>query len=121
MVKETVDISTQVNQSTQAAANIGKKTNGIIEDQKQEIDMVATAATELAQTSNDISSNAKLSNDLASQAEEKVSHGVGVVEQAKKGINALSANVISAADVVNKLKNGTQSIGEVLSVIRSIY
>lgn len=120
LVKETVDISTQVNQSTQAATNIGKKTNGIIEDQKQEIDMVATAATELAQTSNDISSNAKLSNDLASQAEEKVSHGVGVVEQAKKGINALSANVISAADVVNQLKDGTQSIGEVLSVIRSI-
>jgi len=120
LVKETVDISTQVNQSTQVAANIGKKTNGIIEDQKQEIDMVATAATELAQTSNDISSNVKFSNDLASQAEEKVSRGVSVVGQATKGINALSDNVISAANVVNQLKDGTQSIGEVLSVIRSI-
>jgi len=120
LVKETVDISTEVNQSTQVASDIGKKTNGIIEDQKQEIDMVATAATELAQTSNDISSNAKLSNDLASQAEEKVSHGMGVVEQATQGINALSGNVISAANVVNQLKDGTQSIGEVLSVIRSI-
>ncbi|NQZ24356.1 MAG: methyl-accepting chemotaxis protein [Colwellia sp.] len=120
LVKETVDISTEVNQSTQVAANIGKKTNGIIEDQKQEIDMVATAATELAQTSNDISINAKLSNDLASQAEEKVSHGVSVVEQAKQGINTLSANVISAANVVNQLKDGTQGIGDVLSVIRSI-
>jgi len=120
LVKETVDISTEVNQSTQVASDIGKKTNGIIEDQKQEIDMVATAATELAQTSNDISSNAKLSNDLASKAEEKVSHGMGVVEQATQGINALSGNVISAANVVNQLKDGTQSIGEVLSVIRSI-
>ena len=120
LVKETVDISTQVNHSTQTAANIGKKTNGIIEDQKQEIDMVATAATELAQTSNDIASNVKYSNDLASQAEEKVSHGVSVVGKATKGINALSDNVISAASVVNQLKNGTQSIGEVLSVIRSI-
>jgi methyl-accepting chemotaxis protein len=58
-VKETVDISKEVNQSTKVAAGIGQKTNTIIEDQKQEIDMVAAAATELAQTSNDISSNAK--------------------------------------------------------------
>jgi len=74
LVKETVDISKEVNQSTKIAASIGQKSNNIIEGQKQEIDMVATAATELAQTSNDISSNAKLSNGLASQAEEKVSH-----------------------------------------------
>jgi methyl-accepting chemotaxis protein len=120
LVKETVDISSEVSQSTNVAADIGRKTNEIIEGQKQEIDMVATAATELAQTSNDISSNAKWSNDLATQAEEKVSHGVSVVEQATQGINALSENVISAANVVNQLKDGTQSIGEVLSVIRSI-
>ncbi|NQZ90336.1 MAG: methyl-accepting chemotaxis protein [Colwellia sp.] len=120
LVKETVDISKEVNQSTKIAASIGQKANSIIEGQKQEIDMVATAATELAQTSNDISGNAKLSNDLASQAEEKVSHGVSVVEQATKGISVLSENVISASNVVNQLKEGTQSIGEVLSVIRSI-
>ena len=97
-----------------------QKANSIIEGQKQEIDMVATAAAELAQTSIDISNNAKLSNGLASQAEEKVLHGVGVVEQATKGISVLSENVISASNVVNQLKDGTQSIGEVLSVIRSI-
>ncbi|MBA6232054.1 MULTISPECIES: methyl-accepting chemotaxis protein [unclassified Colwellia] len=120
LVKETVDISREVNQSTKIATSIGHNTNIIIEGQKQEIEMVATSATELAQTSNDISSNAKLSNGLASQAEEKVSHGVKVVEQATEGINVLSENVISAANVVNQLKDGTQSIGEVLSVIRSI-
>ena len=114
------DISKEVNQSTKVAADIEQKVNSIIEGQKQEIDMVATSATELAQTSIDISNNAKLSNGLASQAEEKVLHGVGVVEQATKGISVLSENVISASNVVNQLKDGTQSIGEVLSVIRSI-
>ena len=104
LVKETVDISKEVNQSTKAAADIGQKANSIIEGQKQEIDMVATAATELAQTSIDISNNAKLSNGLASQAEEKVLHGVGVVEQATKGISVLSENVIAASNVVNQLK-----------------
>jgi len=120
LVKETVDISTEVGQSTISAANIGQQTNAIIEGQKLEIDMVATAATELAHTSNDISNNANLSNNLATQAEEKVLHGSKVVEQATKGIHILSENVTSAGTVVKKLKDGTQSIGEVLGVIRSI-
>ena len=120
LVKETVEITNEVNQSTKAATSIGQQTNRIIEGQKLEIDMVATAATELAHTSNDISNNANLSNDLATQAETKVVHGSKVVEQATQGINTLSENVIAAASVVNKLKEGTQSIGEVLGVIRSI-
>jgi methyl-accepting chemotaxis protein len=120
LVTETVSISSEVNQSTKIATGIGQKTNAIIEGQKQEIDMVAAAATELAQTSYDIANNAKLSNTLASQAEEKVSQGVSVVGQATKGINLLSKNVISAANVVKQLKGGTQNIGEVLTVIRAI-
>jgi methyl-accepting chemotaxis protein len=120
LVTETVVITDEVSQSTQAAANISHKTNNIVEKQKLEIDMVATAATELAHTSSDISNNAVLSNTLASQAEDKVSHGSNVVKQATNGIKILSENVTSAASVVNKLKDGTQSIGEVLSVIRGI-
>jgi methyl-accepting chemotaxis protein len=120
LVKQTVDISDEVNQSTQSAATISYQTNTIVEEQKLEIDMVATAATELAHTSSDISNNAVLSNTLATQAEEKVSHGSAVVKQATNGIHILSENVTSAASVVNKLKDGTQSIGEVLSVIRGI-
>jgi methyl-accepting chemotaxis protein len=120
LVTETVVITDEVSQSTQAAASISYKTNNIVEKQKLEIDMVATAATELAHTSSDISNNAVLSNTLASQAEDKVSHGSNVVKQATNGIKILSENVTSAASVVNKLKDGTQSIGEVLSVIRGI-
>jgi methyl-accepting chemotaxis protein len=120
LVTETVVITDEVSQSTQAAASISHKTNNIVEKQKLEIDMVATAATELAHTSSDISNNAVLSNTLASQAEDKVSHGSNVVKQATNGIKILSENVTSAASVVNKLKDGTQSIGEVLSVIRGI-
>jgi len=120
LVKETVDIAIEVDQSTQSATSIGQQTNAIIEGQKLEIDMVATAATELAHTSTDISNNANVSNELATQAEGKVIHGATVVEQATKGIHVLSDNIISASEVVNKLKDGTQSIGEVLSVIRGI-
>jgi len=120
LVLETVEITNDVNNSTNFAAEIGQQTNNTIEGQKLEIDMVATAATELAQTSNDIANSANASNELATSAEKKVLDGAKVVELATKGITALSENVVSAADVVNQLKNRTQSIGEVLGVIRGI-
>jgi len=120
LVKETVVITAEVGQSTNTASTITRQTIDIIEEQKQEIDMVATSANELAQNSSEISYNANLSQELANSAETQVAEGASVVNQATAGINKLAENVSSAAIVVNKLKEDSQSIGEVLNVIRGI-
>ena len=120
LVKETVVITAEVEQSTNIASTISKQTIDIIEEQKQEIDMVATSANELAQNSSEISYNANLSQELASNAETQVAQGASVVNQATMGITKLAENVSAAAIVVNKLKEDSQSIGEVLNVIRGI-
>jgi len=120
LVKETVVITAEVEQSTNIASTISKQTIDIIEEQKQEIDMVATSANELAQNSSEISYNANLSQELASNAETQVAQGASVVNQATMGITQLAENVSAAAIVVNKLKEDSQSIGEVLNVIRGI-
>jgi methyl-accepting chemotaxis protein len=120
LVKETVVITAEVGESTKAASVISKQAIHIIEEQKQEIDMVATSANELAQSSNEISNNANASQELASSAETQVAEGATVVDQATADINKLATNVSAAAIVVNKLKEDSQSIGEVLNVIRGI-
>jgi len=120
LVKETVVITAEVEQSTNTASTISRHTIDIIEEQKQEIDMVATSANELAQNSSEISYNANLSQELASNAETQVAQGASVVNQATSGITKLAENVSAAAIVVNKLKEDSQSIGEVLNVIRGI-
>ena len=120
LVKETVVITEEVGQSTATASSISQHTVEIIEEQKQEIDMVATSANELAQNSSEISHNANLSQELANNAEIQVGQGASVVNQATIGISQLAENVSSAAIVVNKLKEDSQSIGEVLNVIRGI-
>ena len=120
LVKETVVITAEVGQSTAIASSISRQTIDIIEEQKQEIDMVATSANELAQNSSEISYNANLSQELANSAETQVAEGASVVNQATAGINKLAENISAAATVVNKLKEDSQSIGEVLSVIRGI-
>jgi methyl-accepting chemotaxis protein len=120
LVKETVVITKKVGQSTNLASSISKQAIDIIEEQKREIDQVATSANELAQNSSEISHNANLSLELANSAETKVAKGASVVSQATTDINKLAENVRAAATVVNKLKEDSQSIGEVLNVIRSI-
>ncbi len=120
LVRQTVSITKDVSNSSQAAENIGIETTNIINAQKREIDMVATAAIELAQTSHDISNNTNQSKDLATDAEQKVALGSNVVNQATIGMQQLSSNVDDASKVVLQLKSGTQSIGEVVTVIRSI-
>jgi methyl-accepting chemotaxis protein len=120
LVRETVAITNDVSASTIAAESIGNQTTDIVNSQKREIDLVATAATELAQTSSEISNNTNHSKTLASSAEERVSHGASVVDQATEGMQLLSKNVDEASQVVHQLKSGTQSIGDVVNVIRSI-
>ena len=82
--------------------------------------MVATAATELAQTSIDIANNTNYSKKLVINAEEKVALGSDVVNQATFGMQKLSNNVDNASQVVQQLKSGTQTIGDFVTVIRSI-
>jgi methyl-accepting chemotaxis protein len=120
LVSQTITISKEVSASSDAAEKIGKKTAAIVEAQKREIDLVATAATELAQTSIDISNNTNYSKKLVTSAEEKVVLGSNVVNQATIGIQQLSNNVDDASQVVQQLKVGTQTIGDVVTVIRSI-
>jgi len=120
LVQETVVITVEVGQSTNTASSISQQTSEIIEAQKQEIDQVAASANELAQNSSEISYNANLSQELATNAETQVAQGASVVNLATSGISQLAENVSSAAIVVNKLKDDSQSIGEVLNVIRGI-
>jgi methyl-accepting chemotaxis protein len=120
LVKETVAITEDVGHSSTTASDISQQTSTTIEKQKNEIDMVATSANELAQTSGVISNNANRSKELATTAENKVAEGAAVVNKATDGIHHLSENVTSAALVVGELREGTQSIGEVLGVIRGI-
>lgn len=120
LVQQTVAITNDVASSSQATEKISRNTAGIVESQKREIDLVAAAATQLAQTSVEISNNTNQSKTLVINAEEKIALGSDVVNQATTGMQKLSDNVDNASQVVQHLKTGTQSIGDVVTVIRSI-
>ena len=120
MVQQSVKVSDEVHQGSQQTSELRQQTVGNIEQQQQEIERVATASAQMAQTSLVMADNAQQTEQFSSTAESRVAEGTKVVELAVSGINRLSNEVIGAATVVKKVREDSQGIGEVLSVIRSI-
>ncbi|MGR6503386.1 methyl-accepting chemotaxis protein [Shewanella sp. Koi 1] len=91
-----------------------------VSSQKQQIDSVATAATQMAQTSQEMAISAQRANDFAEKAQTQAHDGTQIVSRATEGMKALSVQVIEAAKVIKELRSRSEQIGEVLSVIRNI-
>lgn len=91
-----------------------------VSSQKHQIDSVATAATQMAQTSQEMAISAQRANEFAEKAQTQAYDGTQIVSRATEGMKALSVQVIEAAQVIKHLRSSSEQIGEVLSVIRNI-
>ncbi|MCH1925292.1 methyl-accepting chemotaxis protein [Shewanella sp. C32] len=120
MLVETRDLASGVEQSVDSAVAVCDRAYSSVKAQKAEIDSVATAAAELAQTSQVMAANAQRTADFADAAKLRSAEGTATVEQAANGIRALSEQVNSAATVIGELRTSSEQIGEVLGVIRAI-
>ena len=90
------------------------------EKQLSETDMVATAATEMVATINEIAANTEKMKTLTLEANENATEGFSEVKQTVQSIQHLADNLNAASSDVNQLDADSQSIGDVLSVISDI-
>ena len=88
--------------------------------QQQELELIATASTQMSQTVQGISQGTKRTTEFADLADNQASKGQSIVAESNASIEALSVAVDKAAEVVDKLSQDSQSIGQVLEVIRNI-
>lgn len=105
--------------TVQLATNIEITTQGV-QSQMGETDMVATAITEMVATVNEISQNTAETATKAESTNENAIVGQKGVEDTINQIKQLSANLLSSEKVVAELEADSQSIGQVLDVIRGI-
>ncbi|QFU22830.1 methyl-accepting chemotaxis protein [Shewanella eurypsychrophilus] len=103
--------------SAYAAIDLSKS---FISSQKQAIETVVAAATEMAQTSEHVANRADSVHQLAKDVGVNVDEGVLVVNQSVLGIEDLSDRICQAAHVVKGLEKEAMNISEVLEVIRTI-
>jgi len=120
MLLDTRSLTQEVGTGVVDARQICDLAVSSVSSQKQQIDSVATAATQMAQTSQEMAVSAQRANDFAQKAQNQAHDGTQIVSRATEGMKALSQQVIAAAKVIKHLRNSSEQIGEVLSVIRNI-
>ncbi|MTW19844.1 methyl-accepting chemotaxis protein [Allochromatium palmeri] len=107
----------------EAAAQLAQATNsthGLMEQQHQETDMVATAMNEMSATVAEVANNTTAAADAAHQASHKAREGRMVVRHSVEGIRELASGVGEAAQTITQLETESANIGKILDVIRGI-
>ncbi|MEO2280173.1 methyl-accepting chemotaxis protein [Pseudoalteromonas pernae] len=109
-----------LNSATEELAQTTAATSAGVQEQLQEADMVATAATEMQATIHDISGNTEQAASRAQTTNENAAQGRQEVDSTVLRIAQLSDSLGGASDVVGQLEKDADTIGSVLDVIRGI-
>lgn len=118
-----LNTAAQAEQLSQAAAQlktVSQKTNDEIQQEKQQVDSVSTAVTEMASTVLEISRNAQHTNNAAEEVQTITADGTKRSTQAQSVMTALASHIGEASKVVAGLEQESGNIGAVVDVINSI-
>lgn len=93
---------------------------GGLQRQNNEIEMAATAVTEMSAAVDEVASNAAAASQAANQSSTAALNGRLEVDETVQAINRMVSTVNSTSDNVRDLASNARSISQVLDVIRAI-
>lgn len=106
--------------SAQALLTVTEKTNQGIVRQQTEIDLVASAVTQMSSTVQEVARNVDAAAKDAEEADSQAGQGQQIVQSTMSAIEVLAGEIQRAADVINSLQQESDNIGSVLDVIGGI-
>jgi methyl-accepting chemotaxis protein len=109
-----------LNVATEYLSESTSATSSGMQEQLHEADMVATAATQMQATIQDISHNTEAAAKKAESTNLSAQQGRSEVDSTVKHIRDLSSSLGNASSVVSQLEKDGETIGSVLDVIRGI-
>jgi methyl-accepting chemotaxis protein len=118
-----LDTATQAEQLSHAAAQlktVSEQTNTEIQQEKQQVDSVSAAVTEMASTVLEISRNAQNTNSAAEDVQTITAQGASRSTQAQTVMSTLAQHIGEASKVVAGLEQESNNIGALVDVINSI-
>ncbi|UAW99211.1 methyl-accepting chemotaxis protein [Halopseudomonas nanhaiensis] len=120
MIREVVSSVQQVTDASENTADIAMRTNDGVQRQLSEIDLVATAVTEMTATAQDVARNASLAAEAANNADGSANHGREVVQATAQTIQNLAGDIQRAVSSVQTLARDSENITGILDTIRGI-
>lgn len=120
MVTKLGNVSAELLQQSVHAEKQSEKNNLRIQQQQDEINMVATAINEMSAATHEIAGNAEQTAGSSNEAVTACSEGARQVSQTQISIENLAKEVEVATGVIEELKNHSNQISKILSTIQDI-
>lgn len=120
VVKRIMRAAEQLSEQSQNGMDTVARSNSSINQQTQELEMVATAVNEMTATVQEVAQSTANASQAAQDASEMARKGALTITDAIGIIDSLDANVSTASDSITQLKVDSENIGGVLDVIRGI-
>lgn len=120
VVKRISRAAEQLSEQSQSGMNTVVTSNANIEQQSQQLEMVATAVNEMTATVQEVTRNTSNAAQATQDASEMSQKGALTITDAIGIIDSLDMNVSTASDSITQLKVDSDNIGSVLDVIRGI-
>ncbi|VAX09259.1 Methyl-accepting chemotaxis sensor/transducer protein [hydrothermal vent metagenome] len=119
-ISQVADSSTEMTNYATQLAVLSEQTRNNVDQQKNETEQVATAMNQMSATVEEVARHANSTAQETDKANTEVENGNLIVIQSINKIESLSAEIESAASVIEKLEQDSENIGTVLDVIRGI-
>jgi len=120
LIQGILDRSNQLAAAAEETSAITMQTTASIQEQKSQVDQVATATTELSSSAQQVTTSADDALQQIKQADDEALHMRAIADENKQTILALADEVGKAGVVINKVHSDSASIGSILDVIRGI-
>ncbi len=119
-VEVLVRISVEVSAAATELATVMTQSRHNSDQEKSQVEQVATAVNELEVTASDVANNAQSADEASQEAHHLAQHSMNMFDQSSQANSQMFAQLEQAADVVSSLKSQSDKIGQVIEVIQNI-
>jgi len=120
LLLKTASQAEQVGVASEHLSQVSYETNSEIQQEKEQVDSVSTAVTEMASTVLEISRNAQETNSAAEEVQSLTKVGTDISNEAQTAMISLASHIGEASQIVSGLEQESGNIGAVVDVINSI-
>jgi methyl-accepting chemotaxis protein len=120
LVGTVVDSSNQLISSVEDVRQASDETNSAIEEQKQDLEHLATALNEMSHTAGEVAENINLLSTATNDSRQATQAGSQIVNESVNDIENLAREMHKGSEVMQSLEEKSQRIGVVVDVIKSI-
>ncbi|WP_430519726.1 methyl-accepting chemotaxis protein [Aliivibrio sp.] len=115
-----LESSRGIDKKVQEAVLKGNEALGNLNDQKTEVEMLATSMKEMIAASVEISQNAQSTSSGALETQKVTDKSINAANETQKSMESLNEELRAASEIIDELNDNSKKIGSVVEMINGI-